>query len=104
MAKHPFRNIKLAAREGKILHPEDLSSKELGTSLIETVAPDLEFRAVIEKNIEQAVRVGTDIAKILEDVKPIARVMITKTLFEHTMQNDRKVVQMLKKSGLWESI
>lgn len=104
MAKHPFRDLKLAAKEGKVLHPEDLSSKDLSTSLIETVVPDLEFRAVIEKNIEQAIRVGTDIAKILEDVRPIARVMITKTLYEHTMQNDRKVVQMIKKSGLWDSI
>ena len=102
--KKPFRDIKLAAKEGKVLHPEDLSSKDLSTTLLESTVPDIEFRAVIEKNIEQAIRVGTDIANILDDVKPIARVMIAKTLYEHSMQTDRKVVQMLKKSGLWNSI
>jgi hypothetical protein len=68
------------------------------------VAPDIEFRVLVEKNISDAIRVGTEIAKIMEEVKPMARVMIAKTIYEHTMQTDRKMVQMIKKSGLWDSI
>jgi hypothetical protein len=104
MPKHPFRDLKLAAKEGRTLTPEDLSSKDLSTTILETVAPDIEFRVLVEKNIEDAIRVGVDIAKILDDVKPMARVMITKALYEHTLQVDRKMVQLIKKSGLWESI
>lgn len=104
VAKKPFKDICLAAREGKILNPEDLSSQDLNTPLIETVVPDIEFRAVVEKNIEEAIRIGTDIANILNSVKPMARVIITKTLFETSMDKDKKMVQLIKKSGLWESI
>lgn len=104
MGKFKLKSVSRAAKEGKILHPEDLSAQELNAPLIESVIPDIEFRAVIEKAIEEAIRVGTEISKTLEDVKPIARIMICKTLYEHTMENDRKAVQMLKKSGLWESL
>lgn len=104
MKKRPFRDLKLAAKEGKILTPEELSSQELNSSLIETVVPDVEFRAIVEKNIEESIRVGMDIARMLDDVKPMARVMIAKTLYEHTMQVDRKMVQLLKKTELWNSI
>lgn len=102
--RKPFRDLRLAAKEGKVLHPEDLSSQDLNSPLIDTVVPDIEFRALVEKNIEEAIRVGGEIAKMLDSVKPMARVMITKTLYEHTMQNDRKMVQMIKKTGLWDSI
>jgi hypothetical protein len=100
----PFRDIKLAAAEGKVLHPEDLSSRDLDTPLIEAVIPDLELRAVVEKGIEEAIRVGTEIAKIMEGVKPLARVMIAKTIYNHTLESDKRMVQMIKKSGLWDSI
>lgn len=102
--KNLLKSVKLAAKDGQILHPEDLSSQELNAPLIETVIPDLELRALVEKNIEEAVRIGTDVAKMMEHVKPLARVMIAKTIYEHTMQVDRKMVQLIKKTGLWDSI
>lgn len=104
MAKQPFRDLKLAAKEGRTLTPEDLPSSDLNHSLLETVAPDIEFRVLVEKNIQDAIRVGTEIAKILDEVKPMARVMIAKTIYEHTLHTDKKMVQMIKKAGLWNSI
>jgi hypothetical protein len=100
----PFRDLKLAKKEGKTLTPEDLSSKDLGTSLLENMVPDAEFRAIVEKSIQDAIRVGTEIGKLLDDVKPMSRVMIAKTIYEHTLHTDKKMVQLIKKSGLWESI
>ena len=63
----PFRDLKLAKKEGKTLTPEDLSSKDLGTSLLENMVPDAEFRAIVEKSIQDAIRVGTEIGKLLDD-------------------------------------
>ena len=100
----PFRDLKLAKKQGKVLTPEELSSKDLGTALLERVVPDIEFRVIVEKNIADAIRVGTEIGKIMDEVKSMARVMIAKTIYEHTMQTDRKMVQLIKKTGLWDSI
>lgn len=102
--KKPFRDLKLAAKEGKTLTPEDLSSADLNTTLLETVVPDVNFRSQVEKSIQDAIRIGTEMAKMMDDVKPMARVMIAKTIYEHTMQTDRKMVQLIKRSGLWDSI
>jgi len=102
--RKPFKNMRLAAKEGKVLHPEDLSSQELNQTVLEHAAPDMEFRALVEKNIEEAIRVGVQIARMLDDVKPMARVFIAKNIYAHTMEIDRKMVQLLKNSGMWDAL
>jgi len=102
--RKPFKHMRLAAKEGKVLHPEDLTSQELNQTILETSIPDMEFRAVVEKNIEQAIKVGVEIARMLDDVKPMARVMIAKNIYDHTMEVDKKMVQLLRNSGMWGSI
>lgn len=104
MKKRPFRDLKLAAKEGKILHPEDLSSQDLSASVLDGLITDVQQRAMIERSVEAAVRVGNDLIKVIGELPPIARVMVVKGLYQRFMYADRKTVDVLKNSGIWDAI
>lgn len=93
---------KFKNRPGKlILSPDELTSKQLSQPVIDDIMTN---KAAVEldmkRAIEEAIRLGTEIAKQLEKLKPVTRALIVKTLFEHSMQQDKKVMRALKDMGI----
>lgn len=89
------------APKGVILSPEDLTSKQLNmTAMDDILSQNVAIELGIERAIEDAVRIGTEIAKQLEQLKPVTRALIVKTLFEHSQQQDKKVFKALKSLGI----
>lgn len=86
---------------GLVLHPEDLSSKDLNRPVIdEIMSHDVAKELDVKAAIEAAIRIGGEIAKQLDREKPIVRALVVKTLFEHSMQVDKRVMKVLKELGI----
>lgn len=84
-----------------VLHPDDLSAKDLARPVVDSIMQDQDAQALqIDQAIADAITVGTEIAKQLEHLKPITRCMVVKTLYEYGMQKERRYFQLLKKLGI----
>ena len=84
-----------------ILHPDDLSAKDLARPVIDDIMTDKDAQALqIDRAIADAIIAGHEIAKQLEHLKPITRCMVVKTLYEHGMANERKYFKILQKLGI----
>jgi hypothetical protein len=88
-------------KSGRLLHPEELSAKDLNRPVIdEIMSHDAAKEFNIKACVEDAIRIGGELAKQLDGLKPMTRALIVKTLWEHSAQVDKKCYRVLKALGI----